>query len=195
MNRPGRRGNPPSPGRSGAGFTLVELMVVLVIVGLMVGVSATKLDFMVPKYKLRGAAREVAGLLKQARSRAAGSGKDVYVEFDLPLGRYWVLVAFPKPVESGLTNDPAALEYQPILEQALPEGVKFVDVIQGEKDRYDTGRARLKVSPFGSSASLIVNLRNTDEREMSLRMNGLTGATLFQENRMEAEAILEDAGP
>ncbi len=185
---------PPEGGRE-RGFTLVELMVVVVIVGLMVGVAATKLDFMVPKYKLRGAAREVAGLLKQARSRAAGSGKDVYVEFDLPRGQYWVLVAFPKPVEGGQEGDPAVLEYQPLLQQSLPEGVKFVDVIQGQKDRYDTGRARLKVSPFGSSAHLIVNLMNTDEREMALRMNGLTGATMFREGRMKAEAILEDQGP
>lgn len=185
---------PPEGGRRG-GFTLVELMVVVVIVGLMVGVAATKLDFMVPKYRLRGAAREVAGLLKQARSRSAGSGKDVYVEFDLPRGQYWVLVAFPKPVETALEGDPAALEYQPVLQQSLPEGVKFVDIIQGAKDRYDSGRARLKVSPFGSSAHLIVNLANADDREMSLRMNGLTGATTFRESRMDVEELLEDQGP
>ena len=194
-NRNGRgcvRGPGPVPT---AGFTLVELMVVVLIVGLMVGISATKLDFLVPKYRLRGAAREVAGLLKQARSRAAGSGKDVYVELDLPRGQYWVLVAFPRPAEAGLDVDPAALEYQPILQQSLPDGVKFVDVIQGAKDRYDTGRVRMKVSPFGSSMHMIVNLKNAEDREIALRMNGLTGATTFHEGRLEAEEILEDNGP
>ncbi len=186
MNRTGPRAS---------GFTLVELMLVVLLVGLMVGVSTMRLDFMVPKYKLRGAAREVAGLLKQARSRAAGSGKDVYVEFDLPKGQYWVLVAFPKPVEGTLDGDPAALEYQPLFQQALPDGVKFVDIIQGAKDRYDSGRVRLKVSPFGSSAHLIVNLTNADEREMALRMNGLTGATTFRESRMDVEELIEDQGP
>ena len=187
------RRSPPAGGRGG--FTLVELMVVVVIVGLMVGFAATRLDFMVPKYRLRGAAREVAGLFKQARSRAVGMGKDVYVELDLPRGHYWILVAFPKPAEPGEAVDPNALEYQPMQQQVLPEGVRFVDVIQGAKDRVESGRARLKVTPFGSSTHMIVNLKNTDDREMALRMNGLTGAVTFHEGRLDAEELLEDQGP
>ena len=179
--------------RAQAGFTLVELMVVVVIVGLMVGVAATRMDFMVPKYRLRGAAREVAGLFKQARSRAAGSGKDVYIEIDLPRGLYWLLVAFPKTVEGADAADPRALEYQPVYQQALPDGVKFVDVIQGSQEKIDAGRARMRVTPFGSSSHLIVNLKNTDEREISVKMNGFTGSVTFHEGRLEAEEILEDA--
>lgn len=193
----GNGGERPVPvaGAGFRGFTLVELMVVVVIVGLMVGVAATRLDFMVPKYRLRGAAREVAGLFKAARSRAAGSGKDVYVEIDLPRGLYWMLVAFPKAAEGIEAADPKALEYQPVQQQALPEGVKFVDVIQGAQERIDTGRARMRVTPFGSSAHLIVNMKNADDREISVKMNGFTGSITFFEGRMEAEAILEDLGP
>ena len=32
------------------GFTLIELIVVVLIIGLLMGVAATKLDFLVPKY-------------------------------------------------------------------------------------------------------------------------------------------------
>jgi len=49
--------------RRQAGFTLVELIVVIVIVGLMAMITVTKLDFMVPKYRLRGAARDVGSVL------------------------------------------------------------------------------------------------------------------------------------
>jgi type II secretion system protein H len=176
------------------GFTLVELMVVVVIVGLMVGLAATRMDFMVPKYRLRGAAREVASLFKQARSRAAGSGKDVYVEMDLPRGQYWMLVAFPKAVEGFEAADPKALEYQPVFSQSLPEGVKFVDVLHGAQEKFDSGRARVRLTPFGSSSHVIVNLKNSDEREISLKFNGFTGSVSFVEGRQEAEEILEDTG-
>jgi hypothetical protein len=168
-------------------------MVVVVIVGLMVGVAATRMDFMVPKYRLRGAAREVAGLFKQARSRAAGSGKDVYIEIDLPRGLYWLLIAFPKPVEGAEAADPRAMEYQPLSQQALPDGVKFVDVIQGSQDKIDAGRARIRVTPFGSSSHFIVNMKNAEDREISVKMNGFTGSVTFFEGRLEAEEILEDA--
>ena len=184
---------PPPPPKGGRGFTLVEVMVVVVIVGLMAGLAATRMDFLVPKYRLRGAAREVAGLFKQARSRAAGSGHDVYVEIDLPRGTYWLLIAFPKPVAGAEAADPKALEYQPISQQVLPDGVKFVDVIQGSQDKIDAGRARMRVTPFGSSSHLIVNLKNAEDREISVKMNGFTGSVTFHEGRLEAEEILEDA--
>jgi prepilin-type N-terminal cleavage/methylation domain-containing protein len=63
------------------GFTLLELIAVITIMALMVGVAALRLDYMFPKYRLRGGAREVCSLIKRARSHAAATGKDVYIHF------------------------------------------------------------------------------------------------------------------
>lgn len=82
--------------RSSRGFTLVELLAVVIILGIIVALAATRLDFLVPKYRLRAAAREVASVLKIAKTRAAATGKDVYLEMDLSAGRYWLLVPFSK---------------------------------------------------------------------------------------------------
>jgi prepilin-type N-terminal cleavage/methylation domain-containing protein len=189
------------------GFTLIELIAVTAIIGIAIGLAATRLDFMVPKYRLRGAAREVAGALKLAKARAVATGKDVYVEFDLPRGRYWLLVAFPKDPPDGdrvEETTPEAIaeaerrrgfEYQPVFERALPEGVIFVDVIFSDKERTSEGRARLRVSPFGTSAHTIVNLRNPEDRELAVKFNGFTGALSFYDTRKEPDELLEDAGP
>ena len=185
----------PADGRRG-GFTLVELVVVVLIVGLIMMLAATRLDFMVPKYRLRGAAREVASTAKQGKARAAATGKDVYLEVDLSRGQYWLLVAFPKPVEDRVSELEAnALEYLPVLQRALPEGVQFTDVIFSEKEVVSSGRARMRLSPFGASMHAIFNLKGPDDRELAVRVNGLTGDVSFFEGHREGDKLLEDPGP
>jgi prepilin-type N-terminal cleavage/methylation domain-containing protein len=179
------------------GFTLVELIAVVIIVGLMAMVTVTRLDFLVPKYRLRGAAREVGSVLGVGKAHAAANGKDVYFEVDLARGAFWLLAAFPK-VEAGddARTDIKArpLEYQPIFERELPEGVVFTDVVLGDKDKASNGRARARLSALGSSAHLILNMRNDEGKEISLKMNGFTGVISYAEGRQEAEALLEDPG-
>jgi len=190
-----------------SGFTLIELIAVTAIIGVAIAVAATRLDFMVPKYRLRGAAREVAGALKLAKARAVATGKDVYLEIDLPRGRYWLLVAFPKEREGERLEERRpeemiedetkrrGFEYQSLFDRNLPDGVYFANVIFSEKERVTEGRARLRVSPFGTSAHTIVNFRNHEEREIALKFNGFTGAISFYDGHKEADELIEDAGP
>lgn len=177
------------------GFTLIELVVVVLIVGLMATLAVTRMDFLVPKYRLRAAARGVGSLAKQARVRAAATGKDVYLEMDLSKGLYWLLVAFPKEAEPGREPDFAALEYAPVLQQQLPDGVEFHDVVLGPEQKIDRRQARVRISPFGASDHVIVNLRNKDDRRMSVRMNGFTGHLSFEEEYRDADKLLQDEGP
>lgn len=180
-----------------AGFTLVELIAVIVIIGLIAMVTVTKLDFLVPKYRLRGAAREVGSLLGVGKAHAAAQGKDVYFEVDLAQGHYWLLAAFPKQepgddVRTDIESRP--LEYQPLFDRYLPDGVMFTDVVLGDKDKANNGRSRARLSALGSSQHLILNLRNDEGKEISVKMNGFTGLISYVEGRQEAEALLEDSG-
>jgi len=206
IRNPESRGSPAPPGggrwtpgsrrRASRGFTLIELVVVVLIVGLIMMLAATRLDFMVPKYRLRGAARELASTAKQGKARAAATGKDVYLEIDLSRGSYWLLVAFPKPEAERVSELEAnALEYQPVLQRALPEAVQFTDVVLGDKEIVTSGRARMRLSPFGASSHAIFNLKGEGDRELAVRINGLTGDVAFFEERKDADELLEDAGP
>jgi prepilin-type N-terminal cleavage/methylation domain-containing protein len=185
----------PTRGSRQGGFTLVELVVVILLVGIMTGVAVTRLDYLVPKYRLRAGAREAAAILKQGRARAVASGKDVWFEADLSKGAYGLLVAFPVLDDQGKAVEGRPLEYGPVFQRTLPEGVQFADVIFSEKERVTSGRARVRLSPLGSSQHLVVNLRNSDGKDLSFRLNGFTGAVTFQDGRREADALLEDPGP
>ncbi|MBI2901804.1 MAG: prepilin-type N-terminal cleavage/methylation domain-containing protein [Planctomycetes bacterium] len=187
--------------KSLTGFTLIEMMAVVMIMALLVGIAVIRVDHMVPKYRIRAAAREVAGQFKRARAKAASTGKDVYARYDLAKGTYWLLVAFPKEgdeekkSEEGLPEPPKEFEYQTVLKSELPEDVEFVSLILGKEEIYKEGVPTVRVSPFGSSRHMIVNLRNRDGNVIALKVNGFTGAITYYDRHQEAEDILEDTGP
>ncbi len=186
------RSRPRFATASEGGFTLVELIAVIVIVGIVVALAATRLDFLVPKYRLRGAAREVAALLKQAKARAAATGRDVYLEADLSRGEYWLLAAFPKQADGAPAGGTPQFEYSPVFRTSLPDGVEFVDVIFGEKDKVASGRARVRMTPFGTATHTIVNLKNKDGRELAVKLNGFTGFVSFYDHYKDADELLQD---
>lgn len=183
--------------RRTSGFTLVELITVIVVIGVMMAIAVTRLDFMVPKYEIRGAARAVAWHVKRARFRAASTGKEVYVKYDLSRGQYWMLVAFPKLEEGEILQEgetAGEYEYQEVLRKRLPDGIEFVNIIIGADQVQSGGTATIRVSPFGSSNHVIVNLKNQGTRTISLKVNGFTGAVTFHKDHKEPEEILEDEG-
>jgi general secretion pathway protein H len=184
----------PRRGRAG-GFTLIELIAVCTIVALLVGVAAIRLDYVIPKYRLRGAGREVAAVLRQAKARAAATGREVFVEIDLSKGTYWMLSAFPRLLEDGREAEPKAYEYQRVFLKRLPEDVEFTDVVFGVRDKVDRGTARVRLSPLGASSHAIVNLRNRDRLELAVRLNGFTGHVAFYDEHKDADELLEDREP
>lgn len=174
------------------GFTLIELICVIAIIMVLTGLAVVQMDFMVPRYRLRAAARQVASHVKRARSQAAATGKDVYVKYDLGKGAYWLVMAFPKKDDSGAPTK--EFVYEEIMRSTLPDGVEFVSVILGSKESFTSGQATVRVSPFGSTRHHIVNLKNKEGQEFALKVNGFTGAVSFYERRQEAPELLEDTG-
>lgn len=169
---------------------------VVLLVGVIVALAVTRLDFMVPKYRLRGAARDVASILKQGKARAAAQGKDCYFEADLSQGKYWLLAPFPKPDADvdPKTVQSRPLQYEAVFVRSLPEGVHFIDAILGDKKKLNTGQIRVKLSAMGSSSHVILNLTNDDKNLLSIKMNGFTGAISYQDAYQDAEELLEDSG-
>ena len=182
------------------GFTLIELVVVVLILTLMTGLAVTRIDFLVPKYRLRAATRQTAAALQQARSTAAATGRDVFVRIHLSEGKYELLVPMPKEDAEGQLaglppelQPPVEFEFQSVFARDLHEGPEFVNVILGtEADQTVTsGRAQVRISPFGASDHVIVNFRY-EEKRAALRLNGLTGGLEFFETEKQADDLLED---
>jgi general secretion pathway protein H len=83
------KGLPPwRPRFLAAGFSLLEMLVVLVIMGLLAGI-ATLTGAGRSHAELMSAAREVAGLLREVRARAGNANRPQRVVADVELNRLW----------------------------------------------------------------------------------------------------------
>ena len=74
------------------GFTLLELVVVLVIISLMAGLAATDLSSFVGRYRLNSAARELGKVVSDCRMTAISENRDCAVQLvnsDSNLGGPW----------------------------------------------------------------------------------------------------------
>jgi len=65
------------------GFTLVELVIVIAIIGVMLGLGAPALLGALPGMRASGAARELLADVRQARTLAVEKGVDVLVKFNV----------------------------------------------------------------------------------------------------------------
>jgi prepilin-type N-terminal cleavage/methylation domain-containing protein len=68
--------------RSAFGFTLVEMLIVLVVIGLVVGLAAPKID--VTKFRIESAMQGVGMAMLAAERQAITQQHDVVVMFDVP---------------------------------------------------------------------------------------------------------------
>jgi prepilin-type N-terminal cleavage/methylation domain-containing protein len=67
----------------GSGFTLIELTIVLVIVGLVTTMALFSVDKLLPETRIAGAARDVGSGLRETRSLAWTRGQPYWFQYDL----------------------------------------------------------------------------------------------------------------
>lgn len=92
LNRRGLIGTGVSrTGLFGGGFTLVELLVVLVILAALSGLLLIRFDGVLEGMELRGASRDVASALRHARGRAIATQQETGVAIDVESRQYRVL--------------------------------------------------------------------------------------------------------
>lgn len=72
-----------------SGFTLIEMLIVLVVIGLLVGLAAPKIDVM--KYRVESGMQGVGMTLLAAERQAIAQQHDIVLTFDVPNGLIHIL--------------------------------------------------------------------------------------------------------
>ena len=165
----------PGQQRAADGFTLVELLATLVVVGLLFAIVLPNLGALVPAARLRGSGVRIRSELEWARSEARIQGKRMAAEFDLDRG-IWRLVY---PPEQRLTRDEdeSTLVERPDDWVELEEDVGFAGAGDGKSGLAQKGLYRVVFDEYGFTGDqvLVLHLKSQPMRTWTLRIHGLSG--------------------
>jgi prepilin-type N-terminal cleavage/methylation domain-containing protein len=190
-------------GRRGArGFTLLELLVVVAILGVMILVTVSFSQGLGPESALDAAAREVSSRVEEARNAAVVCGRRVFVEYDLGEGRnpvqYYRTICEPQP---GREKDADADEMLLTVRdwRSLQEGVTIESVVLGDTEPWTHGVVRVAVQPDGSMPSHLIRLwspeldpdRNRATGWACVQVAGLLGQARVLNRYVEPEFLTD----
>ena len=138
------------------GFTLVELMAVVMILGLVITVTAANWRRIVPRAQLNAAVRSLSNVLNSTRSEAIARNAEFRMLYDLDAETYWVETPYKKGGGLALERVPGEPDPEEDLRGksnfvALGDGVTFTSVkVDGET--YFDGQVYVRFTPGGSSS-------------------------------------------
>jgi len=164
--------------RPDAGFTLIEIMTVVLIIGIMVAVAIPLIANYIHSYRIRGAASQVAAAIQAARSKAIMTNTNLGVSFvtvDADSYRF-VQEDLIADVTAGVL--PAGTQLSPL--QDLPTSITFV-VATGANPSPSVRFLRLGTfcnpAAGGSCAATVAN--PCTAAEIASRCNNNRGANFF----------------
>ena len=174
------------------GFTLLELIVVLIIISLMSALVAPKLVGPMSNLDLKTASQKVAASLRYARSRAASEKTTCTALFDFDKNR---LIIVNSPLSKEELSAGNAQEVERILSELaenekdrpgglrtyhLPDGIKLTKGILRD-DVFDSGYFRISFFPGGNSSGGEILLGGERGKQFRIAVDFITGIVRLSE--------------
>lgn len=179
------------------GFTLVELMAVLMILGLVITVTAANWRKIVPRAQLNAAVRNLSNVLNGTRSEAIARNAEFRVLYDLDEERYWVETPYRKggglaQVRIPGEEDPEEGQRATVDFNQLGDGVTFSKIKIDGEDYFD-GQVYVRFTPAGSSSEHTIQLfHEPTQTSYTIEVLALTGLIRFHEGAFEREEVHEE---
>lgn len=177
--------------RAAAGFTLIELMVVIAIIGIVMRVALLNLGALVPATTLDGESKGLRAHIDFLRSEARLRGQTHSLELDLSNHRFRYVL----PPERRLASHEAETEEWPLTWRPLDKRVKFHGLAIPGRPVIEHGIYRVQFDEAGQTGDLAIFLRLDSaaaDYVWSLQLHGLTGRSEIKKSIEGHRQALEE---
>jgi len=159
------------------GFTLLELLVVLVIIGFVSALVGPKLAGHGSNLNLATASRKISACLRYARSHAASEKRRYVATFDFNKNCLTIKTDQEKSEDSDEDfsdeNAEFAVAFKPY---NIPEGVKLEQAYSVDDEEVDSDIFEILFFPSGGSSGGMVVLTNDREKKETIYVDLFTGS-------------------
>lgn len=171
--------------RARRGFTMVELMVVIAIIGVMSGVVTLSWRAILPRESLNAEVRRLSDVIQTARSEAISRSAEYRVVYNLETNTYWLLTPFGEKGE----YEPEPEKRRPLLRHTLSPEISFDSITIDGESFGDNEEVFVRFDAVGSSNAHTIVLaqegKNTLHR--TIEVLPLTGLIRFHEGIYERD--------
>jgi len=170
---------PPTARRAAAGFTLIELMVVVVLLGIAIAIIMPRISRAMFASDIKLATRQLAALVQVTRDRAVRTHRLQYrLNYDLKEGELWVTYV---SWSGEVVEDQRTL----VRRRRWPGQIRLVDVITQLRGRREEDQELFTVFlPSGFIDRTLLHLTDGDV-EFTLVIDSLTGRIQRHEGFIE----------
>lgn len=183
-----------APRRPRAGFTFIELMVVITVIGLMAGLVVANLDGLTDRSSMNAAARRLGNQILQLRDQAVLQSRELLLEIDVEKQR-WRVVDVPSPTDVPDPDERREMTFESSWD-VVDDGVIFDSLEFSRNDVNRRGVVTLSFDAEGqlSPSGFVAYFRHESIPEddgVSVEVAGLTGAVNYVRGRARSEEVRE----
>ncbi len=160
------------------GFTLLELVVVIGLLGLMLVITVPRFRQALMTNELKASTRKIVGLVRGVRDRAIRDHSAYLLHIEIGASRFWVAVDGASPEEIILAKDNGF---------RLPAEVRVLDVWLRSRGKMTAGEVVIRCSRKGYLEQSIIHLGAGDGDRMSLLLTPFLGEIRTYEGYHEIE--------
>ena len=158
------------------GFTLLELVVVMLILVAMLGLVLPEASSVFVRNDLRTSSRRLAGAVAYARSQAMLERVEQELTLDLDANFFWT-----NPVED---SDNSEVD-EPTSKQALEGDVRFLGVKKANDEQVNSGQVALRFQPKGLVEPAVIHLAGSGERVQTIFIKTFNGRCVIKDGLVE----------
>lgn len=170
-----------------AGFTLVELTLVILVIGIIGALVLPRFGGLVDRQQVRRTVNVLRGMVRQLHAKAALTKRIYRLTFDLEEQRVTVCYLQSASLTESGEIACVAESSREMRGYVMPDAVRLLDVVSSSGEKIRQGTAMTHFHTTGLAEPSVVHLQTPDEAHVTLFIEALAGRVKVVHGYVERE--------